>query len=105
MLGVVKVGCDPQSKKVRRMKAAAVQGINIRPEALAQSPRQCVLVADGSNGVESWAKRSEAFGFDGGLVHVGVVKVGNFAGIGTSRRVGFACFFDKRSDTLLAQIN
>jgi len=30
-----------QSKKVRRMKAAAVQGINIRPEALAQSPRQC----------------------------------------------------------------
>ena len=49
------------------MKAAAVQGIDIRPEALSQSLRQFVL-ADGSNGVELWAERSEAFGFDGGLV-------------------------------------
>jgi hypothetical protein len=85
------------------MKAAAVQGIDIRPEAFAQSPRQCVLVADGSNGVEVWAQGSEAFGFDGGLVHVGVVEVSNFAGIGPGRRVGFASFFDEPSDTLLAE--
>jgi hypothetical protein len=87
------------------VKAATVQGVDIRPEALSQSPRQFVLVADGGNGAEMWAKRSEAFGFDGGLVHVGVVQVGNFAGIGTSRRVGFGCFFDEPSDTLLAQID
>jgi len=104
VLGVVKAGGDPQSEKVRGMKAAAVQGIDIRPEALAQSPRQFVLVADGSDGVELWAERSEAFGLDGGLVHIGVIEVGNFAGIRTSRRVGFGCFFDEPSDTLLAQI-
>ena len=87
------------------MKAAAVQGIDIRPEALSQSPRQFVLVADGSNGVELWAEGSEAFGFDGGLVHEGMVEVGNFAGIGAGRRVGFGCFFNEPSDTLLAQID
>src|SRR5580658_9179091 len=84
-LGVVKAGCDPQSEEVRSMKAGAGQGIDIRPEALAPSPRQCVVVAEGSDGVELWAERSEAFGFNGGLVHVGVVEVGNFARNGTSR--------------------
>src|SRR5208282_2767136 len=54
--------------------------------------------------VEVRAERSEAFGFDGDSVHVGVVDVGNFAGIGTSSRIGLGCCFDQASDTLADQV-
>jgi hypothetical protein len=66
----------------------------------ARKPRSCLVTV--SRSVEY---RSKPFGFDGGLVHVGVVEVGNFAGIGTRRRVGIGCFFDEPSDTLLTQID
>ena len=87
------------------MKTAAVQGIDIRPEGFTQSSREVVLVTDSGNGVEVRPQRSDAFGFDGDFVHEGEVEVGNFASIGTGRRVGFGCFFDEPSDTLLAQID
>ena len=80
VLWVVEAGCHPQPEKVGSMKVVDVQGIDIRPQALTQNPGQVVLVANDSNGVEVWAERSEAFGFDGGLVHVRVVEVGDFAG-------------------------
>src|SRR5208282_4779898 len=46
----------------------------------------------------------EAFGFDGDPVHVGVVEVHNFAGIGTNSRIGLGCCFDQASDTLADQV-
>jgi hypothetical protein len=103
-LWVVEAGCHPQPEKVGSMKVVDVQGIDIRPQALTQNPGQVVLVANDSNGVEVWAERSEAFGFDGDSVHVGVVDVGNFAGIGTSSRIGLGCCFDQASDTLADQV-
>ena len=59
---------------------------------------------DGSDCVEVWAERSEAFGFDGRLVHVGVIEVGNLAGIGTRSAIGLGCFFNQASDTLAGQV-
>ena len=38
------------------------------------------------------------------LVHVGVIEVGNLAGIGTGRRVGLGCFFNQASHTLAGQV-
>src|SRR5580658_10938307 len=86
------------------MKVVDVQGIDIRSQALTKSSGQVVLVADGSDCVELWAKRSETFGFDGRLVHVGVVEVGNLAGIGTRSAIGLGCFFNQASDTLAGQV-
>jgi len=63
-----------------------------------------VLVVDGGDSVEVWAERSEAFGFDGRLVHVGVIEVGNLAGIGTRSAIGLGCFFNQASDTLAGQV-
>src|SRR5208282_2309766 len=101
---VIKAGCDPQSEKIGSMKVVGVQGIDIRPEVLTQSSGQVMLVADGGNGIELWAERSKAFGFDGRLVHVRVIEVGNLAGIGTGGGVGLGCFFNQASDTLAGQV-
>src|SRR5580658_667921 len=78
-LWVVEAGSYPQPEEVGCMKVGFVQGVDIRPEGFTQSSCKVVFVADGGNCVEVRAQRSDAFGFDGVLVHEGVVEVGNFA--------------------------
>src|SRR5208282_1913756 len=79
VIGVVETGRNPQSEKIRGVKICIVKRVYIRSQALPQGLRQFVLVANGGNRFEVWTKRVKAFRFDGGLVHEGVVEVGNFA--------------------------
>src|ERR1700722_8898850 len=104
VFGVVKAGCDPESEKICGMKVGVIQGIDVRAEAFTQSSGQFMFVADRGDRVELRAERSEAFGFDGGLVHVGVVQVSNFACVGAGRSIGLGGLFDQAGGMLAAQV-
>src|ERR1700688_4943215 len=86
------------------MKVGVIQRVDVGSQALTQCSRQLGPVVDGGNGFEVRPKRGEAFGFDAGLVHVRVVEIGDFAGVGTGRRIGFGRFFNQSDSTFVAQV-
>ena len=63
------------------------------------------LGVDGGDGVEEGLDGSEAVGFDGRLVHVGVVEVGDAAVVGVGGGVGLCCFFDDGGYALVGAID
>ena len=82
VVGVVEAGSDPEAEDVGGVVVGVVEGVDVGAEGEAEGAGEFALVLDGGDGVEMRLERGEAVGFDGGLVHVGVVEVGDLALVG-----------------------
>ena len=63
-----------------------------------------MLIVDGGDCGQMRLERLHAAGFDRGLIHVGVVEVGDFAGVGARRRAGLRGLFNDGGDVFAAAI-
>ena len=59
---------------------------------------------DGGDFGEVRLERGKAVGFDGGLVHVGAIEVGDLALVGAGGRIGFGGIFDDAGDLFEAAV-
>src|SRR5208337_5648350 len=66
---------------------------------------QLFLVADGGDGLEVRLDRRKTLGLDGGLVHIRVVEIGDFARAGAGRPAAFGSLFNQGSGALVAQVS
>ena len=78
VVGIAESGRDPQSKKIIGVKICVVEGIDIGAQGLTQRSGQFALIADCGNRVQMRAKRADAFRFNGGFIHIRVIKCGDF---------------------------
>ena len=93
VVGVVEAGRDPEAEEVGGVEVGVVEGVDVGAEAFRRGPRasSCWLLMAAMRG-EVRLERGKAVGFDGGLVHVGGVEVGDLlligVGGGVLRRMG-----------------
>src|ERR1019366_8618578 len=104
VLRIIEARSDPQSKKIRGVKVRVIERVYVRSQAFTQGARQLALVTDGGHRFEGGAKGREALRLDGGLVHVGVVEVGNLARAGACGRDGLGDLLNQLGRALIAQV-
>jgi hypothetical protein len=104
VLRIIEARSDPESKKIRGVKVSVIERVHVGAQGFTQGARQFSLVMDGSYRFQVRAERGEAFRFDGGLVHVGVVEVSNFAGARACGRVGLGDLLDQVGCALIAEV-
>src|SRR4029077_5815673 len=80
VIGVVEARGNPEPKNIRGVKVGVVEGVDVGAQRFSEGASEFFFVVDGGNCVEVRLERSDPAGFDSGFVHVGVVKVGDFAG-------------------------
>ncbi len=103
-VGVVEAGRDPEAEDICGVEVGVVEGVDVGAEGEAEGVGGLVRGVDGSDGVEVRLQRWEAVGFDGGLVHVGVVEVGDLALVGARGGVGLGGVFDDAGGLLEAEV-
>ena len=104
MVGVVEAGGDPEAEEVGGVEVGVVEGVDVGAEGFAEGSGELARVVDGGDGGEVRLEGGEAVRFDGGLVHVGGVEVGDLALLGAGGGVGFGGFFDDGGDALVDDV-
>jgi hypothetical protein len=108
MVGVVEAGGDPEAEEIGCVEVGGVEGVDVGAEGEAESVGEFAPGMDGVDFGEVGLEGGEAVGFDGALVHVGVVEVGDLALVGILVRagggVGFDGVFDDASGLLEAAV-
>jgi len=89
VVGVVEVGCDPEAEDVRGVEVGVVEGVDVGTEGEAEGVGELLWGVDRGDFGEVGLEGGETVGLDGGLVHVGVVEVGDLALVGAGSGVGF----------------
>ena len=88
VVGVVEAGRDPEAEDVRGMEVGEVEGVDVGAEGEAEGLGEFALGVDGGDLGQMRLEGGHAVGFDGGLVHVGVIEVGDLALVGAGGGVG-----------------
>ena len=83
VVGVVEAGGDPEAEEVVGVEVGVVEGVDVGAEGEAEGVGELMPGVDGGDGGEVRLERGAAVGLDGGLVHEGVVEVGDLALFGT----------------------
>ena len=104
MVGVGEARSDPEAEEIRRGKDRVIEQVDIGAQGFAECQREVMLVVDSGDFGQMRLQRLHAPGFDRGLVHIGVVEVGDFAGVGAGRRAGLRSLFDDGGDVLAAAV-
>jgi hypothetical protein len=103
VVGVVEAGGYPEAEDICGAEVGAVEGVDVGAEGEAEGVGELARSVDGGDGVEVRLERGEAVGFDGGLIHVGVVEVGDLALVRAWGRVGFGGVLDDAGGLLEAE--
>ena len=104
VIGVVEAGRDPEAEDVRGVEVGVVEGVDVGAEGEAEGVGKLARGVDGGDFGEVRLERGEAMGFDGGLVHIGVIEVGDLALIGTCRGVGLGGICDDAGGLFEAEV-
>ena len=104
VVGIVEAGSDPEAEDIGGVEVGDVEGVDVGAEGEAEGVGEFARGVDGGDGGEVGLEGGEAVGFDGGLVHVGVVEVGDLALVGAGGGVGFGCVVDDAGDLFEAAV-
>jgi hypothetical protein len=104
VIWVIETGGDPEAEEVRGVELAEIEGIDVGADALSECAGQFTRSADRIDFGEMRLESREAVGLNSCLVHVGLVKVGDFALVGAIGCVGFGGVFDNAGDLFVAEI-
>ncbi len=104
VVGVVEAGSYPEAEEVGRVVVGHVEGIDVGAEGEAERAGEVTLVFDGGDAGEVGLEGGEAALLDGGLVHVGVVEVGDAAKVGVGSGIGLRGLGDDGGDLLVGAV-
>ena len=77
MVGIVEAGRDPEPEDIGGVEVGVVEGVDIGTKRQAEGVGELMLVRDGGDLGETRKEGVKTVGFDGALVHVGTIEVGD----------------------------
>jgi hypothetical protein len=79
VIGVVEAGSDPEAEEIGGVEVGVVEGVDVGAEGETEGVGELATGFDCGDLREMELDSGEAVGFDGCLIHIRVIKVGDLA--------------------------